>query len=110
MPFNPLPCNPAHTSTCNQLHLGYDYVGELIARAARRQPRPLVVAIDGMWGVSWDRIITEVLSVLDYRRIPYTLVRTVDALHTPAELRRHFQPWLTDNPVFGRVCEQPLSA
>lgn len=109
MPFDPMPANSARVAASGRLYTEYGAMGELIARSARAKRRPVIVAIDGMWGTSWDRLLAPVLAVLGVEAVPYEIVRTTRALRSPDELRRHFEPWLTDNPVFGRVCERPLS-
>lgn len=86
------PVNPTRVDA--DLAVGYAELGALCAGAP-------VVAVDGMWGADWDRIVAALPG--------YRVVRTTDYLRPPEELRAHFQPWLTDNPVFGRICDRPLS-
>ncbi|HWI61287.1 MAG TPA: class I mannose-6-phosphate isomerase [Symbiobacteriaceae bacterium] len=65
-----------------------------------------LVAVDGMWGVDWEPIVSALAAA---GGSPFTLIRTTDFLQAPADLRAHFRPWLTENPVFGHVCTRPLS-
>ncbi len=60
------------------------------------------IAIDGMWGVDFDRYAAAFPG--------FRTVRTWDYLKPSAQLEAQFRPWLTDNPVFGKVCQLPLSS
>lgn len=98
MSFNPLPANPIPDEIAYSV--GYDALARRVSLSAAA-----TIAADGMWGVDWAAVIAGLTGALGSCEI----VRTYDYLCPAADLRAQFQPWLTENPVFGRVCELPLS-
>ncbi|HYF76582.1 MAG TPA: class I mannose-6-phosphate isomerase [Symbiobacteriaceae bacterium] len=105
VPFNPSPSIPVSLSAPPQV--GTDALTSIAYEAA---VAPAVIAVDGMWGVAWE-VLTEALRTgAAGRGAACEVIWTADYLRGPAELRAHFQPWLTENPVFGRVCTEPLAA
>jgi mannose-6-phosphate isomerase class I len=94
--FRSFPTNAASTPVAHST--GYQ-------QFARRITAPATVAVDGMWGVDWEAVVSGLTAALG----PCAVVQTFDYLRPAAALREHFQPWLTENPVFGRLCDRPLS-
>lgn len=102
MPFNPVPANPVRVTVHPVVGLAA-LSRTLLARVrGAGGEAPLVIAVDGMWGVDWEPFTDLVPGA--------AVVYTTDFLRPPGELRELLRPWLTENPVFGRICELPLSA
>lgn len=105
MPFNPFPSIPVTLSS--RPAVGPEALASIAYEAAGA---PAVIAVDGMWGVAWDIIVEAIRTGAARRGATWEIVWTTAYLRSPADIRSHFQPWLTDNPVFGRICTEPLAA
>lgn len=112
MPFNPRPVNPASPAVLTEVtrvHRGLDGLAALIRHARAAKGAPLRVRCDGMWGVDWEQVHTSLEKHLRGLGLRTRALLTASALRPEDELKSHFYPWLTDNPVFGRVCDRPLT-
>jgi mannose-6-phosphate isomerase class I len=78
---------------------GWREIGERL-RAAGTRPGA-VIAVECYPGV----LLEEVERALAEQLRPAALVRSGEALRPPAELERMVRPFLTDDPVFGRMNE-----
>ncbi len=74
----------------------------------RKGHGPLRIAVDGMWGIDWEQIEAAFRKECAQRGYGLRSWSTLRALRGPDELLAAFRGWLTDNPTFGRVCDQPL--
>ncbi len=101
------PVNQVDPALCPTTTIGDDLKDLGAHLATKTANGPVRIAIDGMWGTNWERVVAELASSLDPDR--YRTLSTEQALQHPETLQHHFQAWLTDNPVFGRVCQRPLA-
>jgi len=112
MPFDPRPVNwvkSPEISEAIEIHRGYTGLARLIGDIRREKAAPVRVRCDGMWGVAWEEVAATLLRLLKEAGWRAQAYFTTAALRPEDELRTHFAPWLTDNPVFGRVAERPIT-
>lgn len=91
-----------------RIRVGFDTISQLITCEVANVAT-LVVGIDGMPGVDWQAVVDGIITVLP-AGVRLRVLRTEDALCTPEELDTRFAVYYTDNPVFGRVCGEPLAS
>lgn len=99
MAFNPAPINQVRTK--------FAAVSGPTALAGLAQVG--TIALDGMWGIDWELLMAPLVAALRERGIEPEMVRMTNYLRAPLDLREHFSPWITDNPVFGQICRRPLA-
>lgn len=107
MLFNPIPVMP--TTVATEPAIGYEAIGRRLAEALQNSGRRPVIAADGMWGVPWPRVTAALAGALGQAGLDCEIVATAQYLRPAVTLRSRFAPWLTDNPVFGRVCDLDLA-
>lgn len=87
-----------------------DYVNiAVLIEAKAGKAKPLVVGIDGMWGVDFRALVDKIRTHLPADFTVKTILTTA-ALHSPIVLKDTFSTYLTDNPVFGNLCGLDLKS
>jgi mannose-6-phosphate isomerase class I len=99
--------------TIDQAGSGYQALGSAVAnrlagRASTRQRRP-VVCLDLYHSPDMDVFLGEFRRAWEKDNGPATWLDTRTALKESAELARELQEFLTEDPVFGRVCDRDLT-
>jgi mannose-6-phosphate isomerase class I len=99
---------PAPYRTCPVLdfpHLsiavGYDALAEEIGGCIHDGTD--LVLIDGFVGIPWDSFVGRLRSVFCQRGSHMTWLSTEQCFRSPCEIECLLAPWLTDDPVFGRI-------
>jgi hypothetical protein len=64
---------------------------------------PTMVAVDGWYGVDWERLKSRLLDAAKAKGISISLVSTAGLYKAEAEIEKYRQPFVTDDPSFGYV-------
>lgn len=94
---------PVHLFPWLQLSRGYQSLAALLRAHVEKHSGPLTIAIDGFSGVRWDLFLTGLCQELDASGVPTTCFSTEGCLPSETVLLDMLQPFLTDDPVFGRI-------
>ncbi len=96
--------SPVHKYPWLQLESGYAALAARLANAARATTSPLRVAIDGYSGVRWAPFMTKLREALrDEGLAAPRCITTEECFQSEDTLARTLQPFLTGDPVFGRL-------
>ncbi len=94
---------PVHRFPWFRLDQGYATLAAHLARAADASSGPVRVAIDGFSGVRWPLFIGGLADALrEHGGAPH-FVSTETCFLEEESLQRTLHPFLTDDPVFGRL-------
>src|SRR5271169_92987 len=69
----------------------------------RRLGKPVLAALDGWYGVDWGRLKKGLMDAADVQGISLKFVSAMGLYKTEAEIENYRQPFVTDDPSFGRV-------
>jgi len=96
---------PVHRFPWLNLSQGYTALAAWLARAAGAvEGRPPRVAIDGFSGVRWAPFIAALTGALQEQGMAAPLCLSAEGCLQPEDaLAAHLRPFLTDDPVFGRL-------
>jgi len=101
--------HPVHHIPGLRLTCGYQELASLIATHADGHTGPPRVTIDGFTGVRWDLFMTALCHHLTARGVLVTCYSAERCLRPEPLLREALIPFLTDDPVFGRIFRGRLS-
>lgn len=111
---------PVHSFPWLQVDSGYEKLAHAIHIASaedaiQRDPEsisqtipPRVIAIDGFVGVEWQSFITLLSSAFESDGCDILWLSTESCFLPPEDINCHLEPWLTDDPVFGRLYQGHL--
>lgn len=85
-----------------RIAVGYKEMAKIVEEVLQSSGSA-IVGLDGMWGVDFAAAVQGLMSPLG--NLEWIVLYTTEALRDPSELAEVFQPYLTDNPVFGRLCD-----
>jgi hypothetical protein len=75
----------------------------VLAEEKRRAGQPAAVAVDGWYGVDWAGLATGLRETAKRRGVSLELVSTAQLYQPAARIEEYRQPFVTDDPSFGRV-------
>jgi mannose-6-phosphate isomerase class I len=114
-PYDPDPQTPTGIPalTTSQAGSGYQtlasaVVKRLAGRVSTRQTRP-VVCLDLYHSPDMDVFLGQFRAAWETGHSPATWIDTRTAFKEPVVLARELQEFLTEDPVFGRVCDRDLT-
>lgn len=114
-PYDPDPqtATGIQTVTIDQAGSGYQTLASAVAkRLAEQVPtqqRRQVVCLDLYHSPDMDVFLSQVRRAWETAYGPATWIDTRTALKEPGVLARELQEFLTEDPVFGRVCDRDLT-
>src|SRR5438309_11391190 len=95
---------PVHRYPWLHVEQGYAALAARITRAAAGTSRPWRVAIDGFSGVRWPLLIEGLSAALRAQGGPAPRLYATETCFLEDEsLQRMLHPFVTDDPVFGRL-------
>jgi hypothetical protein len=74
-----------------------------LLRDRKKSGKPVIVAMDGWYGVDWARLKTELLEAARAQGMTLEIVSVMGFYKAEAEIESYRQPYVTEDPSFGRV-------
>jgi len=74
-----------------------------LLREKQAPGKPLSAALDGWYGVDWKRLRTGLLAAAKAQGLRLEIVSTMGLYKAEAEIDSYRQPYVTDDPSFGRA-------
>lgn len=94
---------PIHTLPWLSIHTGHDYLASELKRLLRETGGPARIVIDGFSGVQWGTFIGCLRAELIRRGVSARWISTEHCLLPPERVDDLLAPFLTSDPVFGRL-------
>jgi mannose-6-phosphate isomerase class I len=85
------------------------FVGESIQRILETRDTPCIIGLDGYTGTDWQTVKGQLENSFDEKRISYDFVNVEDCRLPEDQLRDLLDPYLGDDPVFGRIYKNDLA-
>jgi len=99
---------PIHTLPWLSIHTGHDKPASALKRLLEEAGRPARIVIDGFSGVQWETFIGCLRTELTRQGVPARWISTEHCLLPPERVDDLLAPFLTADPVFGRLFRVPL--
>lgn len=74
-----------------------------LAREKKRPGHPAAVAVEGWYGVDWAGLKARLREAAEAQGISLELISTAELYQPAAQIEQYRQPFVTDDPSFGRV-------
>jgi hypothetical protein len=69
----------------------------------KKQGKPAIAALDGWYGVDWARLKSGLLDAAKAQGVSLEIISAMGLYKPEAEIENYRQPYVTDDPSFGRV-------
>lgn len=103
-PSAPYRTHPVHEFGFLRIEAGYPALARGIARLlGSRSGAPPLVAVDGFVGTDWPAVRARLSSALEATGEEVQWLSTGAAFRSASEVERRLRPFITDDPVFGRL-------
>ncbi|MDY6877239.1 MAG: class I mannose-6-phosphate isomerase [Chloroflexota bacterium] len=87
-----------------------DFIGQIVMTTARDKSRVCMIGIDGYVGTDWPATIERLETAFVEKGIRSVFLNAEDCLKSEAEIDEILQPYLGDDPVFGRLYKKGLKS
>jgi len=94
---------PIHTLPWLSIHTGHDKLASALKRLLEEAGRSVRIVIDGFSGVQWETFIGCLRTELTRQGGPARWIATEHCLLSPERVDDLLAPFLTADPVFGRL-------
>jgi len=101
---------PIRTLPWLSIHTGHDYLASALKQLLGETRGPARIVIDGFSGVQWGTFIGCLRTELTRQGVPARWISTEHCLWPPERVDDLVAPFLTADPVFGRLFRVPPSA
>jgi mannose-6-phosphate isomerase class I len=99
----------------DELQVGWaeigDFIGQLVLTTTKGDRKPVcAIGIDGYVGTDWPAMVQQLGDSFGKRQIRAVFLNAEDCFKTREEIGRVLQPYLGDDPVFGRLYKKGLKS
>lgn len=86
----------------NSIVCGASAVCERLVRLLGKR-KNTAMAVDGWYGVDWTALADGLRKTAKKRNLPLEIIHSAELFQTEAEIEKYRQPFVTDDPSFGKV-------
>ena len=87
-----------------------DFIGQLVVATTENKDRICAVGLDGYVGTDWPTMVQQLGDSFAKKQIRSIFLNAEGCLKTEEEIDRVLQPYLGDDPVFGRLYKKDLKS
>jgi mannose-6-phosphate isomerase class I len=87
-----------------------DFIGQLVLAAIENRSPVCVIGLDGYVGTDWPTAVQQLKGSFKERQVRAIFLNAESCLKSEEEIDRLLQPYLGDDPVFGRVYKRDLKS
>jgi len=95
--------HPVHICPGLAIQQGHASLAQRLLELIQKTPQHPLISIDGFVGVEWSVFLAGLQTALAPAHLEIRWLSTEECLLPADQIEQHLQPFLTEDPVFGRL-------